>query len=432
MGAGTYRAVCPVMRTAWWLAAAVLVAGCEAETGGLGATSGPLDAGARVDAGPVVDAGPAADAGPPVDGGTGPDAGGLACPGGPGFGLSVEGWETESFEGAVRVSSLAGPVILTREAGGAVALNLSGEVPAGWARLGEPLYARLEINAPFWVEVRLTLWALGADGGPAELRMMAWSGGAFGVGVAGDVRYAYGPGECFTEDESCGRTRAETLSVVAVGVTLSAAQSQGATEGGLQIFNGRSDRFVEGPFCTDTPSAWYAGWLIAQPPLELDCAALARDVCITDPRCILWGSELRDPGYVCVPVASACEAHATPETCLAGDCVWDPGECYCPEGVECACAGGPAPKCRDFCGGLNGSFCGVGRYCDSEVFGAPGCLGAPDTGGLCERVPDDCRGTPPSPVCACIPGAPMGAVTYADDCLRRQALNSGMIPGACP
>ena len=416
------------MKLRCW-ALALLVAGCEADTSGLDGTGSGRDAGVGLDVVSPSDAGPV-DAGGPGDAGR-PDAGPALCPAGRTFGLQLEDRADLDLEGEVEVISTS-PLVLVPAANAPLTLQLFGEAPVGWARPGERLYARIEARAPWWTEVRVAFWGLGPAGGPAELRLMAWSGSAFGAGAAGAVRYGYAPADCEIPDESCGPQRAETLSVELDGAALSVGRGERASAGPYQVLNGGSATYIDPPRCTDTPDRWYAGWIAVELLVPGDCSTLARDDCIIDPRCVLWGSETEDPGYLCLPAETPCEAQASLEQCVAaGACAWDPGRCYCPEDRECACGGGPAPKCRDLCGGFGGATCAPGRFCDLDITPAPACASSPDDGGECELVPRSCAGSPTGPVCACASAEPGGPSTFDNDCLRRQALASGERAGAC-
>ena len=159
------------------------------------------------------------------------------------------------------------------------------------------------------------------------------------------------------------------------------------------------------------------------------CPELGLDVCVASSRCVLFGSLVQDPGYVCRDAIGDCEPIVEPDQCDANAaCEWDPGDCYCPRGSVCTCSGGPAPRCRNRCGGLLGFTCPAGRYCEDAVIRPPNCPMIPDSAGLCEWAPNDCTGTPSGPVCACDRLTPR---TYANDCLRRQAAVGVAVAGAC-
>ncbi|MCA9553886.1 MAG: hypothetical protein KC933_27865 [Myxococcales bacterium] len=420
------------MRRVWswcWAASLLLLVGCEADTGLLGDASG-VDSGLPGDAGIGGDSGVDGDAGQPTDAAV-TDGGTPVCGMGRSFSLDVDGWSVDPLEGPVVVEGVDPLVLRSLISDRTVTVFLSGEVPQGWTWVGDTLYVMLEVERPWWVEARLTAWALDPADGPAELRLVAWSGSRYGQGVIDPVRYGYEAGACQLTGDGCGPQRSESLRVVAGAETLTADWGERAEAGALTILNGRSARYVDGPFCSDTPSEWYAGWLAYRPPLTGDCASMQRDACIADSRCVLWGSEVADPSYLCRPAQTPCESLGADDCRVDPTCRWDPGDCYCPEDVDCDCGGGPAPKCRDLCGGFLGTGCGPGYYCDLDHFSAPACLQPGDADGVCERLPEACRGTPNGPVCACTLSTPPGPTSFENDCLRRQAQASGAIPGTC-
>ena len=237
---------------------------------------------------------------------------------------------------------------------------------------------------------------------------------------------AYAPYACRVPDE-CGVRQGERLSVSEGdrdGIELE-IDEQGVL-GDLEVYNGPSETYFESPTCPETPLAWRAGWIARTS--DVDCATLQRDACIASSSCILWGSETMDPGYLCLPAAFPCEGRSE-EVCRgAVGCAWDPGACYCPEGLECACGGGPAPKCRIQCGGFTGGACPSERFCDYGAISAPECLPVPDDAGWCEYIPRTCIGTPNAPTCACS----TDAQNYPNDCERRADVALGAVRGLCP
>ena len=395
---------------------------CAAEAPGLGGPDGGSDLG-RTELG-VTDGGGSRDGSPEV---------GLRDAGAPRacrpVGARVELWAEgflpdRIFEGRMR----AVPAALDR---------LVDETGERWVSFGAILpvelsgtyWARVEIAQPFWQEVRVLLRTLGPDGAPGAAVLLAWSGASFGALSTDEIElaYRYEPEGCLVPEDACGRS--EGLRLVAEGPdgTLRVGRGQGASAGDLWVVNGDSARFVDGPWCTDTPSRWHAGMVAVA---RGGCAVLGRDACIADPACTLWGSETLDPGYTCRLSAGDCERIADPEACAAiAGCAWDPGDCYCPEGMTCACGGGPAPKCRSACGTRAGFDCPEGRYCEEGFLEPPDCRLPPDGAGWCAWAPPDCAGTPSRPVCACTLDGP---ARFEDDCRRRQARAGRADPAACP
>lgn len=386
----------------------------------------PTDGGAATrDAGGPRDAGSG-----PVDGGPPPDAGIEVCGEAETFLLTVVGdaiIEAGGFEGVV--TRLPGDTLRFAPERGAGEFSLLGAVPAaGLARAR--YHARVEARRPFWTEARLTLRALTDDDGPGALVFVGWSGSAYETLDSDALTYAHLPTTCVATADDCGRTEGRTLEVRTAEERLVAPYGARVEGPNFSAFNGGSSVFVEGPVCPDTPAAWFEGWVAFPETDEVPCDLVPRDACIAEPRCTLWGSELDDPGYRCVDAANACERVVDAEACgRTPGCGWDTGDCYCPEGVKCVCAGGPAPKCRQACSAM-ALDCGAARYCDETSLLAPDMCGpVPDGAGQCEWIPDTCAGSAGGDVCAC--GA-NGAQTFANDCLRRAAQASGPAVGACP
>lgn len=400
--------------------AVLLAAGCDVEAtrtldeedGGIEVFDLPASDGGPRDADPtdVLDAGP-------LDIGLGP-----LCVGEARVWLSPElPLGVDSYEGPV--SWL--PTGALRIGGGDPPVSVvfgSGVLPEGLHRHRE-FYGRIESYRPFWEEVRLTLWSLRSTGRRGRLLFVGWTGSSYGEGTYGDeLTYRYEASTCRPGHDECGSAHGMDLVVEGEAVGYGERRSVGH----LEVVNGRSSRYYREPTCTDTPRSWYEGWIWLG---DAPCGQLQRDDCIADPRCVLWGSEIRDPEYACVEASGACESILVPSACRNQNCRWDPGDCYCPEGIDCACGGGPAPKCRSVCGGQAGVSCPDDRYCEWSSLDAPACVLPPDAEGWCERPPPYCRGTPPSEVCAC---GPDGPTRYGNDCSRRMDQAGPADPAACP
>lgn len=396
------------------------LAACEDEAYRLGPGEG-LDASTPADTG--VDAGEA-DAGVMSDAGP---AGQCAAPGR--FSVGASGFAEDPFEGVLaEVDDTAELTFVNPQGPGQVVLR--GELPVHL--LGDGIYfARLETFRPFWEEARISLWHVGASGAPIDLVFVGFSGPSFASGEVEGVRYGPGAPECSIPDTSCGDAQGLGLEVFARGEALTAGYGQGAVGTGFEIFNGASSRYVLEPTCEDAPPAWGEGWIALDGTRSLACEDMARDDCVASPRCVLWGSEELDPGYACRSALTECERRTGVQACLQGPaCSWDPGACYCPEGALCACAGGPAPKCRDTCSAFGGVACPGVRFCDLQDLEAPAiCTPAPASLGVCDWTPGTCEGSPGGEVCAC---GVNGAEDFMNDCLRRQAGASGVVQGRCP
>ncbi|MFC1609421.1 hypothetical protein ACFL6C_00550 [Myxococcota bacterium] len=169
----------------------------------------------------------------------------------------------------------------------------------------------------------------------------------------------------------------------------------------------------------------------------VDCESLARDECLASEDCFLDFSEQSYGHYECREALSPCERKTDETSCRAeSGCHWDPGSCYCPEGVECFCGGGPAPSCREYCGGFAGYPCPEGYFCSLPMHengwpgsGAPQCTGNWDQMGVCLWIPDACEDPFEAPLCGC--DGDSTAITYANGCTRRQAEASFSHFGAC-
>lgn len=405
-------------RVLWFGLFALLVAGCEdaGQALGEGADGGQPDAVVR-DAGSQDAALPDAEG---IDAGPAGQCGQAAR-----FEMGVEGFDTSGYEGPL-VMTATGVLRLAPPNGGG-AVTFFGSAPDVLFEPGS-FWGRLELYQPFWTEARLTLWRVGSDGAPSDLAMYAWSGDSFGAGEAPGVRYRYTSANCIAQADECGQ--AEGLGLLAEVKGESVPVPYGGTvEGpGYTVFSARSHQFVQGPICPDTPFVWYAGWIALDSNPPTPCSAMPRDDCIASPACVLWGSQIHDPGYVCVPAGGMCEPHVDPEVCSRTvGCVWDPGECYCPEGEDCFCAGGFAPKCRARCGSVGP--CPSGEYCEFTRRQLPQCTPEPNEEGRCEWVPTTCAGVIQNDVCAC---GPMGMATYSSDCAARQGGAADRTGGACP
>lgn len=399
---------------------------CQDTTVGLGPGSG-LDASAADATGPS-DAGAPIDAGAPSDAGSVPDSGpSNLCIAPRTFSIRTSGFTGSVYEGLVAEVDDVGALTFVNPAGPGEVI-LEGEVPS--AQLTDGLYwAQLDLYRPFWEEARLSLWRVGASGTPVDLALIAFSGGSFANGEVEDVGYQSTAQACIVEAR-CGDSEALSLEVRVRGDGVVVPFSTRASGPTYAIFNGASHHYLSEPQCEDVPMTWTEGWIALAGTRPTDCASMPRDDCITNPRCMLWGSENQDPSYVCRRALGICEPIVDAVACTSNPyCNWDPGDCYCPEGALCACGGGPAPKCRSTCGGFGGLACPADRYCDDLSVRAPdSCAPPPESVGQCEWSPTTCAGTPSVEVCAC--GA-AGAETFENDCLRRNAGASGPVMGRC-
>jgi len=81
------------------------------------------------------------------------------------------------------------------------------------------------------------------------------------------------------------------------------------------------------------------------------CTSLSEDECLESPNHTLVVAD-RDRGYECKVARNECETgfvqseHGA-EVCEANQkCIYVPGRCYCPVGMQCICGGGPPSRCR--------------------------------------------------------------------------------------
>lgn len=396
-----------------------------ADLDGLSAPDATPRDGGRGELGPA-DAAPR-DAGPPdlspPDLGE-PDAGAVTCSGSLRVGIIPEiRGRAENFEGPMVWAETDALRLRSMDSRTTVVLDNVRDLPRGLFEF-QAFYARLEVYQPFWTEVRMTLWTW-TGRGPGRLLFIGWSGSRFDAGDPAVFDYRYEPLGCPLADPTgiCGDT--EGLGLV-VGDRVVNYGSR--DEGRPLLANGASRRFLQPPTCTDTPNQWVEGWIWAGD--DVHCASMGRDACIADPACVLWGSETQDPRYVCAPARSDCERVTNEDECTArSTCTFDRGDCYCPEGVRCACAGGPAPKCRSGCGTMQTGACPSDQYCEILTYEGPQCALPPNGGGWCTRSPTSCEGTLEQEVCACT-GA--GSSRYANDCLRRRSGAGRADPMVCP
>lgn len=407
------------------LCSLALLMGCQASTEGLDPTAG-LDAGrpdSASDAGPA-DSGPF-DSGPfdsgPGDASTPPDAG-PTC-NGPGFMDFVVVHAEGDFEGRAQVAGLSPLRLATPQ--GDLEFQLPEEVPlARLVSVGQAVYVTLELYRPWWTEARLLIQWLGPDNRPTGRALAIWSGSGFRELSVQGVSIGHRPDGCEFDNEGCGR-QGGMEQVVRYGAETIVVNNDGqGVIAEYLVANRGSTTYLEPAQCSDTPNDWYAGWIVSQGAQPLDCAILGRDACIDQPGCVLWGSENNDPGYTCRPAADACE-FLDVNTCATGPgCTWDGGDCYCPEDADCECGGGPAPKCRTYCGGWGGRECPASHYCALDLFQPPFCVPPADVGGTCEWVPDTCVGAPNDPVCTCLPSE-ADPQRLENDCQRRERRGQG-------
>lgn len=112
---------------------------------------------------------------------------------------------------------------------------------------------------------------------------------------------------------------------------------------------------------------------------------------------------------------SDCDRQADGGTCWCDDLCVEFGDC-CADRVE-VCEAPVAPVC----GGLLGTRCGEGFYCD---FGDAAKCGLADQTGVCREIPSTCSEAL-LPVCGC------NGETFDNSCLAAQAGVSVLVEGAC-
>jgi hypothetical protein len=81
------------------------------------------------------------------------------------------------------------------------------------------------------------------------------------------------------------------------------------------------------------------------------CTSLSERECLESPAHTLVVSE-KDGGYTCKVARNVCEkgfvqAEHDAEFCEANSlCKFSPGKCFCSEGLQCICGGGPPSSCQ--------------------------------------------------------------------------------------
>jgi hypothetical protein len=110
---------------------------------------------------------------------------------------------------------------------------------------------------------------------------------------------------------------------------------------------------------TATRKKWILAWRLFPLAVLLACGApssdstacdsLPRDTCRKTVGCFLdYGGQV--DSYFCRAANNACEqlTNSGGESACesAPGCTWVPGGCYCPDGLECFCGGGPPPMCQ--------------------------------------------------------------------------------------
>lgn len=79
------------------------------------------------------------------------------------------------------------------------------------------------------------------------------------------------------------------------------------------------------------------------------CGQLSQADCLASSRCVVAKKD-SGRGYLCRANINSCEngfiQDNAKKTCDTGKgCVFSPGSCFCPEGVQCICGGGHPPMC---------------------------------------------------------------------------------------
>jgi len=115
--------------------------------------------------------------------------------------------------------------------------------------VGVQLDVDVDIYRPFWTEVRVVL----LEPGSGRFVGALWSGSRWGEFEAGGLEVRHMRASC-TVPTGCGLLRGQRLSISRDGGTFDLAPGDAVETDELVARNGQSGRYVEGPFCTDTPS----------------------------------------------------------------------------------------------------------------------------------------------------------------------------------
>lgn len=258
---------------------------------------------------------------------------------------------------------------------------------------GFPLYG---------IGARFSIYALRDGSAKGALALALWHGAEpFASGEVGELTYTFVPTEHPPCINSCTTATSMAARVTYAGVTTEVDGS--ATVGPYLVEVNGVTHDVNQTCNFDSPTSFYSGLVTrSDVAFEVDatrveCAPLGPDACLAEPTCALFGGG--PVNYRCDPAWGPCETLADDATCEAtAGCVWVPGECACPDGASCLCAGDGRPSCRTACETWSACPDPARRYC--RGLGLPDATCGPGPGWCALRGRDDCIAVD-RPVCSC-------------------------------
>lgn len=271
---------------------------------------------------------------------------------------------------------------------------------------------------------KVAVWALKPDETAGKLAFATWYGTKYSALDFGDLSYTTEPTGSTGCLDDCGHQYRSQVYRVRVGQAERLVRQETEVGPYTMSAEGYVDEGSPGP-CNDHAHKELYGGRVERSDLtfELDpepvnCRALSTYACLQYPGCTLFGGEQLP--YACRPALQGCERMVDSDLCTDNqNCVWVPGDCYCPDGASCECEGGQAPGCRTACtvrGSDSDCMDSDIRFCEALRPARSDC--ATDRPGVCRRRPaqSECIGEDIQ-VCGCSP-AEDGQWRRMPACLR--------------